>query len=142
MSDSAFVAAIRPKSIRVIDDRREEVDGVDEREVVTQAVDAGVIGEIEPDQHVRIGRAARDASEQRPDRRRGQLAAAPGAVREGGQRNDHHYDRSTRVPDRDYTDADIDAAIAAITDPGRLQDAQDLVMRVAPSLQNVLGRRA
>jgi hypothetical protein len=42
------------------------------------------------------------------------------------------------VPDRAYTDADIDAAVAAITDPGRLQDAQDLVMRVAPSLQNVL----
>ncbi len=42
------------------------------------------------------------------------------------------------MPDRDYTDADIDAAIAAITDPERLQDAQDLVMRVAPSLQKVL----
>jgi hypothetical protein len=42
------------------------------------------------------------------------------------------------VPDRAYTDADLDAAISAITDPGRLQDAQDLVMRVAPSLQNVL----
>jgi hypothetical protein len=42
------------------------------------------------------------------------------------------------VPDRAYTDADIDAAVAAITDPGRLQDAQDLVMRVAPSLQAVL----
>ncbi len=42
------------------------------------------------------------------------------------------------MPDRAYTDADIDAAVAAITDPGRLQDAQDLVMRVAPSLQAVL----
>jgi hypothetical protein len=42
------------------------------------------------------------------------------------------------VPDRAYTDADLDAAIAAITDPGRLQDAQDLVLRVAPSLQTVL----
>ncbi len=42
------------------------------------------------------------------------------------------------MPDRAYTDADIDAAVAAITDPSRLQDAQDLVMRVAPSLQNVL----
>jgi len=44
----------------------------------------------------------------------------------------------TRVPDRDYTDADIDAAIAAITDPQRLQEAQDVVMRAAPSLQKVL----
>ncbi len=42
------------------------------------------------------------------------------------------------MPDRAYTDADLDAAIAAITDPGRLRDAQDLVMRVAPSLQSVL----
>jgi hypothetical protein len=42
------------------------------------------------------------------------------------------------VPDRDYTDADIDAAIAAISDPQRLQEAQEIVMRAAPSLQKVL----
>jgi hypothetical protein len=42
------------------------------------------------------------------------------------------------VPDRDYTEAEIDAAIAAITDPQRLQEAQDIVMRAAPSLQKVL----
>ena len=42
------------------------------------------------------------------------------------------------MPDRDYTDAEIDAAIAALTDPERLQDAQDIVMRTAPSLQKVL----
>ncbi len=42
------------------------------------------------------------------------------------------------MPDRDYTDADIDAAIAAITDPQRLHEAQDIVMRAAPSLQKVL----
>ncbi len=42
------------------------------------------------------------------------------------------------MPDRAYTDADIDAAITAITDPDRLRDAQELVMRVAPSLQSVL----
>ncbi|HUO74489.1 MAG TPA: hypothetical protein VMU39_27205 [Solirubrobacteraceae bacterium] len=42
------------------------------------------------------------------------------------------------MPDRDYTDAEIDAAIAAITDPERLQQAQDIVMRTAPSLQRVL----
>jgi hypothetical protein len=43
------------------------------------------------------------------------------------------------VPDRAYTDAELDAAVAAITDPGRLRDAQDLVMRTAPALQQVLG---
>jgi hypothetical protein len=42
------------------------------------------------------------------------------------------------VPDRAYTDADLDAAITAISDPARLQDAQDIVMRAAPSLQKVL----
>lgn len=40
--------------------------------------------------------------------------------------------------DRAYTDADLDAAIAAITDPERLREAQDLVMRTAPELQRVL----
>jgi hypothetical protein len=43
------------------------------------------------------------------------------------------------VPDRAYTDADIDAAIAAITEPQRLREAQDLVARAAPALQRVLG---
>ena len=42
------------------------------------------------------------------------------------------------MPDRAYTDADLDAAIAAITDPQRLQRAQELVARLAPSLQAVL----
>jgi hypothetical protein len=42
------------------------------------------------------------------------------------------------VPDRAYTDADLDAAIAAITDPQRLHRAQEIVARVAPSLQRVL----
>ena len=37
-----------------------------------------------------------------------------------------------------YTDADLDAAIAAISDPERLREAQDLVARAAPALQHVL----
>jgi hypothetical protein len=44
------------------------------------------------------------------------------------------------VPDRPFTDAELDAAIAAITEPGRLSDAQDVVMRTAPALQLVLGQ--
>ena len=44
----------------------------------------------------------------------------------------------TRVPERAYTDAELDAAIAELNDPTRLRDAQDLVMRAAPSLQRVL----
>jgi hypothetical protein len=37
-----------------------------------------------------------------------------------------------------YTDAELDAAITQIADPARLRDAQDIVMRAAPSLQRVL----
>jgi hypothetical protein len=42
------------------------------------------------------------------------------------------------VPERAYTDAELDAAIAELSDPTRLHDAQDVVMRAAPSLQRVL----
>src|ERR671936_3191868 len=45
----------------------------------------------------------------------------------------------SRVVDRAYTDAELDAAIAAITDPGRLREAQDVVVRTAPALQRLLG---
>lgn len=42
------------------------------------------------------------------------------------------------MPERAYTDLELETAIAAIADPGRLRDAQDVVMRAAPSLQRVL----
>jgi hypothetical protein len=42
------------------------------------------------------------------------------------------------VVDRTYTDAELDAAIAAISEPQRLRAAQELVTRVAPALQRVL----
>jgi hypothetical protein len=38
-----------------------------------------------------------------------------------------------------FSDAEIDAAIAALSEPGRLSDAQALVSRAAPSLERVLG---
>ena len=41
--------------------------------------------------------------------------------------------------DRAYTDAELDAAVAAISDPVRLREAQNLVLRTAPALQRVLG---
>jgi hypothetical protein len=37
-----------------------------------------------------------------------------------------------------YSEAELDAAIAAVSDPGRLQEAQEVVQRAAPSLQRVL----
>jgi len=42
------------------------------------------------------------------------------------------------VVDRAYTDAELDAAIAAIASPERLRDAQDVVTRSAPALARVL----
>jgi hypothetical protein len=42
------------------------------------------------------------------------------------------------VVDRAYTDAELEAAIAAIADPARLREAQDLVARSAPALARVL----
>ena len=44
----------------------------------------------------------------------------------------------TRVPERTYTDAELDAAIEQLNDPDRMREGQDLVMRAAPSLQRVL----
>jgi hypothetical protein len=42
------------------------------------------------------------------------------------------------VPDRIYSDAELDAALASIAAPGRLREAQDVVARAAPSLQRLL----
>jgi hypothetical protein len=38
-----------------------------------------------------------------------------------------------------FSDAEIDAAIAALSEPGRLSAAQELVSRAAPSLERILG---
>ena len=42
------------------------------------------------------------------------------------------------MPQRAYSDAEIDAAVGSLSDPQRLQEAQDLVARIAPQLQHVL----
>jgi hypothetical protein len=47
-------------------------------------------------------------------------------------------ERPLTVPDRVYTDPELDAAIAAISAPDRLREAEELVTRSAPSLQRVL----
>ena len=43
------------------------------------------------------------------------------------------------MADRAYTNAELEAAVAAITEPSRLREAQNLVMRTAPGLQRLLG---
>ncbi|HLI61400.1 MAG TPA: hypothetical protein VKV21_17215 [Solirubrobacteraceae bacterium] len=42
------------------------------------------------------------------------------------------------MPERAYTDEELDAAIEQLVEPGRLRAGQELVMRAAPSLQRVL----
>jgi hypothetical protein len=44
------------------------------------------------------------------------------------------------VPDRAFTDAELDAAVAAIAEPGRLTQAQDVVVRTAPALEHLLAQ--
>lgn len=39
---------------------------------------------------------------------------------------------------RPYTDEEVDAAVAALSAPERLREAQELVVRTAPQLQRVL----
>ena len=43
-----------PEGIRVIDNRREKIDRVDDGEVRPQAKYSGIVGGLRPDQHVRV----------------------------------------------------------------------------------------
>ena len=73
-----------PPVVGVVDDRCEEVGGEDEREVVTEAVDGGVVGRVQADDQVRVvGRLeTADESEDRAQVVRGELAGAARAVGE------------------------------------------------------------
>jgi hypothetical protein len=42
------------------------------------------------------------------------------------------------LSDRSYTAAEVDAALAALVEPGRLAHAQDIVVHAAPTLVRVL----
>ena len=42
------------------------------------------------------------------------------------------------MPARAYTDAELEAAVAALSEPAALREAQDIVARTAPSLQRLL----
>jgi hypothetical protein len=44
------------------------------------------------------------------------------------------------VPERPLTDAQIDAAVQALTDPERFGRAEARVTRIAPQLQRILGQ--
>jgi len=42
--------------------------------------------------------------------------------------------------DRTFTAEEVDAAIAALTEPGRLDHAQDVITHAAPALQRILNQ--
>jgi hypothetical protein len=42
------------------------------------------------------------------------------------------------VPERPFTDAEIDAAVEALSDPERFREAESQLARVAPQLQRIL----
>ncbi len=44
------------------------------------------------------------------------------------------------MPDREYTAAEVDAAVAAISDPERIRHAQEVVSHLAPQLQAILNQ--
>ena len=44
------------------------------------------------------------------------------------------------MSDRSFTDAQIDAAIEALSDPERFREAESQVTRLAPQLQNILNQ--
>ena len=45
-----------------------------------------------------------------------------------------------RVPEREFTDAEIDAALEALTEPDRFRAAESRVGRIAPQLQRILAQ--
>jgi hypothetical protein len=44
------------------------------------------------------------------------------------------------VPRRDYTDDEVEAAVQALSDPARLEQAQRVVTASAPALQRILNQ--
>jgi hypothetical protein len=44
------------------------------------------------------------------------------------------------VVDRQFTDAELQAAVEALSEPGRFRDAESRVSAIAPQLQQILGQ--
>ena len=44
------------------------------------------------------------------------------------------------MPERPYTDAEVDAALRALSDPARFRQAEVRVARIAPQLQRILNQ--
>ena len=79
----------RAEVVRVVDDRREEVDREDERPLVVEPVDRGVVGRVEPDEQV-LGLGRHEAAQQLLEPRGRVLRGAAACGREIGEL--HHAD--------------------------------------------------
>ena len=73
-----------PEEVRIVDDRREEVDGLDEREIVGQHKDPRIVEGLAPDDEARIGLEGQTAQRARQVTRT-QLGGSTSAARERGE---------------------------------------------------------
>ncbi len=77
-----------PERVRVVDDRREEVHRLDDRQLVGQLHDAGVVGGVGGHEHARVG-GARERGHDRAQVGGRQLAAAARTVAQRGEGDRH-----------------------------------------------------
>ena len=66
-----------PERVRVVDDRREEVDRLHDRELLGELDDARVVGGVGRDEHARVGRARAARRRSGADRRRTACSRSP-----------------------------------------------------------------
>ena len=92
---SAFVAAIAPNVARVVDERREEVDREDDRALVVEPVDRGVVRGIEADEEI-LGLGRDEPGEQRLEPRGRVLRRAAAGASERRQRDRLHAENCRR----------------------------------------------
>src|SRR5689334_2538604 len=140
MSESAFVAAIRPNAYG------SSTIGVKKSAVCTSAssgvncttpassarsIPTSTRGSVGRGNPATIGR--RSAAESLHPQPAPWLSEVRGtAIRS--------YDGSPVASRREYTDAEVDAAVQALTDPDRLAQAQRVVEASAPALQRILNQ--
>ena len=139
MSESAFVAAIRPNAYgsSTIGVKKSTVWTMASSSVSCTTPASSAVSAA--DEHARIGRA-RQPGDDRAQVGGRELAAAAGAVREGGEGHGHRV-RMMAAPvaaRRAYTDDEVEAAVQALSDPARLEQAQRVVAANAPALQRIL----
>src|SRR5882762_4680203 len=83
-SDSALAAAMRPKS-NGIDDRHEKIGGRDQRLVLVELIDRGIVGGLHTHQELRERRRGSRTFQQISEQAWCDLAAAATAVGQGGE---------------------------------------------------------